>query len=260
MYDSVKAIATLPVGWRARRLPEVTQIVDGHDVLRAESSLQGGEMSYLKVHPRYYIDARKGLGWGKSSKASDDPDLDGPDWNCFVIDREKSIEVHELTTSSLKADMDNARATLLKWLDENYPKHRDPFAYWSDCEGVVILRGCPVLVHGHAARPAPERVGCTSLRCIGRLRRERQLKRASVVPVLWAAFGAAVGSTVVELLLWPIVGDDAIGNLLRDTPHGSHRDGRGVLGRPPASIRSSWRWRPSCIWCCRWSMRLCWRR
>ena len=135
MYDSVKAIATLPVGWRARRLPEVTQIVDGHDVLRAESSLQGGEMSYLKVHPRYYIDARKGLGWGKSSKASDDPDLDGPDWNCFVIDREKSIEVHELTTSSLKADMDNARATLLKWLDENYPKHRDPFAYWSDCEG-----------------------------------------------------------------------------------------------------------------------------
>ncbi|MBN3780037.1 nitroreductase [Burkholderia lata] len=135
MYDSVKAIATLPVGWRARRLPEVTQIVDGHDVLRAESSLQGGEMSYLKVHPRYYIDARKGFGWGKSSKASDDPDLDGPDWNCFVIDREKSIEVHELTTSSLKADMDNARATLLKWLDENYPKHRDPFAYWTDCEG-----------------------------------------------------------------------------------------------------------------------------
>ncbi|AWV04587.1 nitroreductase [Burkholderia sp. JP2-270] len=134
-YDSVQAIAKLPAGWRSRRLPDVTQIVDGHDVLRAESSLQGGEMSYLKVNPRYYIDARKGFGWGKSSKASDDPDLDGPDWNCFVIDREKSIEVHELTTSSLKADMDNARATLLKWLDEHYPKHRDPFAYWTDCEG-----------------------------------------------------------------------------------------------------------------------------
>ncbi|AXF25998.1 nitroreductase [Burkholderia pyrrocinia] len=133
-YDSVQAIAKLPVGWRSRRLPEVTQIVDGHDVLRAESSLQGGEMSYLKVNPRYYIDARKGFGWGKSSKASDDPDLDGPDWNCFVIDREKSIEVHEMTTSSLKADMDNARATLLKWLDEHYPNHRDPFAYWTDCE------------------------------------------------------------------------------------------------------------------------------
>ena len=134
-YDSVQAIAKLPAGWRSRRLPEVTQIVDERDVLRAESSLQGGEMSYLKVHPRYYIDARKRFGWSKSSKASDDPDLDGPDWNCFVIDREKSIEVHELTTSSLKADMDNARATLLKWLDENYPKHRDPFAYWTDCEG-----------------------------------------------------------------------------------------------------------------------------
>ncbi|ABK12877.1 nitroreductase [Burkholderia orbicola] len=134
-YDSIRAVATLPAGWRSRRLPEVTQIVDERDVLRAESSLQGGEMSYLKVHPRYYIDARKRFGWSKSSKASDDPDLDGPDWNCFVVDREKSVEVHELTTSSLKADMDNARATLLKWLDEHYPKHRDPFAYWSDCEG-----------------------------------------------------------------------------------------------------------------------------
>ncbi|KVW16866.1 sodium:proline symporter [Burkholderia cepacia] len=42
------------------------------------------------------------------------------------------------------------------------------------------------------------------------------MKRASVVPILWPAFAAAVGSTVVELLLWPIAGDDAIGNLLRD--------------------------------------------
>lgn len=133
-YDAVRATATLPVGWRARRLPEVTQIVDERDVLRAESSLQGGEMSYLKVHPRYYIDARKGVGWRKASKASDDPDLDGPDWNCYVMDREKSVELHELTTSSSKADLDNARATLLKWLDSHYPRHRDPFAYWTDCD------------------------------------------------------------------------------------------------------------------------------
>lgn len=34
--------------------------------------------------------------------------------------------------------------------------------------------------------------------------------------MLWAAFGAAVGSTVVELLLWAIAGDDAVRNLLRD--------------------------------------------
>jgi hypothetical protein len=133
-YDSVQAVAKLPAGWRFRQLPEVTQIVDARDVLRAESSLQGGEMSYLKVHPRYYIDARKGFGWGGSSKAADDPDLDGPDWHCFVVDREKSNEVHEMTCSSSKADLDNARATLLKWIDEHYPHHRDPFAYWTDCE------------------------------------------------------------------------------------------------------------------------------
>lgn len=106
----------------------------GTDVLRAESSLQGGEMSYLKVHPRYYIDARKGFAWGRSSIAADDPELDGPDWHCFVIDREKSGEVHEMTSSSFKADLDRARTTLLKWLDEHYPDHRDPFAYWTDCE------------------------------------------------------------------------------------------------------------------------------
>lgn len=66
--------------------------------------------------------------------AADDPELDGPDWHCFVIDREKSGEVHEMTSSSLKADLDRARTTLLKWLDEHYPDHRDPFAYWTDCE------------------------------------------------------------------------------------------------------------------------------
>ncbi|KUZ70370.1 nitroreductase [Burkholderia ubonensis] len=133
-YDSVQAVARLPAGWRFRQLPGVTQIVDRHDVLRAESSLQGGEMSYLKVHPRYHIDARKGFAWGRSSMAADDPELDGPDWQCFVIDREKSGEVHEITSSSLKADLDRARTALLKWLDENYPDHRDPFAYWTDCE------------------------------------------------------------------------------------------------------------------------------
>jgi hypothetical protein len=42
------------------------------------------------------------------------------------------------------------------------------------------------------------------------------LKQTSPVPILWAAFGAAVGSTVIELLLWAIVGDDAVRNLLRD--------------------------------------------
>ncbi|KVR43856.1 hypothetical protein [Burkholderia multivorans] len=134
LYDAVRAVATLPPGWRVRELPGITQIVDARGVLRAESSLQGGEMSYLKVHPRYYIDARKGTGWGKSSRASDDPDLDGPDWRCLVIDRETSGDVHEITSAPFKADLDKARATLLKWLDEHYPEHRDPFAYWSDCE------------------------------------------------------------------------------------------------------------------------------
>ena len=45
---------------------------------------------------------------------------------------------------------------------------------------------------------------------------EGQLKPTGPIPILWAAFGAAVGSTVAELLLWRIVGDDAMHNLLRD--------------------------------------------
>ncbi|WP_269502273.1 sodium:proline symporter [Burkholderia sp. IMCC1007] len=42
------------------------------------------------------------------------------------------------------------------------------------------------------------------------------MKPTGPIPILWAAFGAAVGSTVIELLLWRIVGDDAIHDLLRD--------------------------------------------
>lgn len=42
------------------------------------------------------------------------------------------------------------------------------------------------------------------------------MKQTGPAPILWAAFGAAVASTVIELLLWAIVGDDAVRNLLRD--------------------------------------------
>ncbi|WP_175720873.1 sodium:proline symporter [Burkholderia anthina] len=42
------------------------------------------------------------------------------------------------------------------------------------------------------------------------------MKPTGPIPILWAAFGAALGSTVIELLLWWIVGDDAMHNLLRD--------------------------------------------
>jgi len=42
------------------------------------------------------------------------------------------------------------------------------------------------------------------------------LKRNGPVLILWAAFGAAVGSTVIELMLWLVAGEDAIHNLLRD--------------------------------------------
>jgi hypothetical protein len=57
------------------------------------------------------------------------------------------------------------------------------------------------------------------------------LKRTSPVPILWAACGAAVGSTVIELLLWAIVGDDAIRNLLRDARlTAAIVMGRSVLG------------------------------
>ncbi|MBR8511427.1 hypothetical protein SAMN05443026_6651 [Burkholderia orbicola] len=57
------------------------------------------------------------------------------------------------------------------------------------------------------------------------------MKRVSGVPILWAAFGAAVGSTVIELLLWAIVGDDAVRNLLRDARlTAAIVMGRSVLG------------------------------
>ena len=59
-------------------------------------------------------------------------------------------------------------------------------------------------------------MGRTPRRYISRSPWGRQLKQASPVPILWAAFGAAAASTVIELLLWSIAGDDAIRNLFRD--------------------------------------------
>ncbi|OED11305.1 sodium:proline symporter [Burkholderia sp. A2] len=59
------------------------------------------------------------------------------------------------------------------------------------------------------------------------------MKQARVVSILWAAFGAAVGSTVVELLLWAIAGDDAVQNLFRDARlTAAIVMGRSVLGAP----------------------------
>ncbi|WP_175975936.1 sodium:proline symporter [Burkholderia sp. BCC1047] len=57
------------------------------------------------------------------------------------------------------------------------------------------------------------------------------MKQARVVSILWAAFGAAVGSTVIELLLWAIAGDDAVQNLFRDARlTAAIVMGRSVLG------------------------------
>ncbi|MET1535569.1 sodium:proline symporter [Burkholderia sola] len=57
------------------------------------------------------------------------------------------------------------------------------------------------------------------------------MKQSRTAPILWAAFGAAVGSTVVELLLWTIAGDDAVQNLFRDARlTAAIVMGRNVLG------------------------------
>ncbi|RQS09978.1 sodium:proline symporter [Burkholderia sp. Bp8998] len=59
------------------------------------------------------------------------------------------------------------------------------------------------------------------------------MKHDGPVPILWAAFGAAVGSTVIELLLWPIAGEDALHNLLRDARlTAALVMGRAALGAP----------------------------
>ena len=57
------------------------------------------------------------------------------------------------------------------------------------------------------------------------------MKRNDSVPILWAAFGAALSSTVIELLLWPLAGDDTFHNLLRDARlTAAIVMGRSVLG------------------------------
>ncbi|PFH20067.1 sodium:proline symporter [Burkholderia sp. JKS000303] len=57
------------------------------------------------------------------------------------------------------------------------------------------------------------------------------MKQNESVPILWAAFGAALSSTVIELLLWSLAGDDTFYNLLRDARlTAAIVMGRAVLG------------------------------
>ncbi|VWB52829.1 sodium:proline symporter [Burkholderia latens] len=57
--------------------------------------------------------------------------------------------------------------------------------------------------------------------------------RNGMVAILWAAFGAALGSTVIELLLWPLAGEHPIHNLFRDARlTAAIVMGRGALGAP----------------------------
>ncbi|WP_175781536.1 sodium:proline symporter [Burkholderia anthina] len=57
------------------------------------------------------------------------------------------------------------------------------------------------------------------------------MKQNDSVPILWAAFGAALSSTVIELLLWSLAGDDPFYNLLRDARlTAAIVMGRAVLG------------------------------
>ncbi|WP_175856206.1 sodium:proline symporter [Burkholderia anthina] len=57
------------------------------------------------------------------------------------------------------------------------------------------------------------------------------MKQNDSVPILWAAFGAALSSTVIELLLWSLAGDDPFHNLLRDARlTAAIVMGRAVLG------------------------------
>lgn len=60
------------------------------------------------------------------------------------------------------------------------------------------------------------------------------MKQARPVPILWAAFGAAVVSTLVELLLWWIRGEGVTQNLFRDARlTAAIVMGRGVLQPHP---------------------------
>ncbi|MGS0893343.1 nitroreductase [Burkholderia stagnalis] len=127
--DNIRASALLPVGWTSRASDDVTSIVDAKNRVRATSSLQGGDLSYLKVLPRYFIEARKGLAW----RAADEDDA--LSYVGYVMDRENSAEIHTESSASSEAALRHANAELKKWLDDQYPNHRDPFAYWTDCNG-----------------------------------------------------------------------------------------------------------------------------
>jgi hypothetical protein len=123
MYDSVKAIATLPVGWRARRLPEVTQIVDGHDVLG--QVVEGVRRSGSR-RPRLELLRDRSRKVHRSARI-DDLVAESRHGQCAGDAAEMAGRELSETPRSFRVLVGLRR-------------------------GVVILRGCPVRVRGHAPR------------------------------------------------------------------------------------------------------------
>jgi hypothetical protein len=120
-----RLVARLPAGWPFYRKENgITEIFDGRGIARAISSIAEGDRSFLKVLPRYHVEVQK--LW----------EIDGrEDWCIEVHDRQHIGRfVYSAECSGDEQSLTRARNEVKAWLDENYPQHRDPFAYWSDCE------------------------------------------------------------------------------------------------------------------------------
>lgn len=124
--DGAAAVARLADSWSFTVNEEgVTEVIDPRRRVRALSKIAGEQQSFLRVLPRYYIGGSRGFVFRGGDETL---------WELGVRDREEAeVSIHWVECDGSREAIESEKSKLLLWLDERYPNHRDPFAYWSDC-------------------------------------------------------------------------------------------------------------------------------
>jgi hypothetical protein len=139
-WDAEVTQATPPKGALFVRLPEgwgtawgkdgsQTCVVDRRQIVRAISGQLDEKNSGLLIQQRYEIKLQTGVNFSDLAYEEDSKIF----W-FMVVDHETGLELQHSSRFTELEESKAEKQKLLEWLDSTFPQHRDPFAYWSDCE------------------------------------------------------------------------------------------------------------------------------
>jgi hypothetical protein len=115
-----EVVAEFPEGWTAvRPTSGAVELKDATGVVRAVYGWAGD--AEVRLLPRYRVESQENSSSGLGS--------------LVVRDRESGQILERSSTWSAQTGTNHPDWTRLSaWLDKQYPLHRDPLRFWTDCE------------------------------------------------------------------------------------------------------------------------------